>query len=166
MLDAISISHPAFLNDGLRIVEDESRHNAKSNIQLSLKGFNQLLELSYFYFLYWNDWKYARTLTWFKVYEFKNMLNKLNNAIVLRMLTSMPPRNKNLPRSAKRADNENDKKTMHVPTNALITIWGLTAITNCNRGPRVWPKSKNKYFVIMIAHITTRQILTWAESKA
>lgn len=43
-------------------------------------------------------------------------------AIALIMLTRIPPKNKNFPRSAKRADKEKETNTTHVPVNADTII--------------------------------------------
>lgn len=67
-----------------------------------------------------------------------------NNAIVLKMLMKIPPKNKKLPRSANNADALSDTNTTLVPINAVTTICGSTEITISNNGPIELPVKKPK----------------------
>ena len=76
--------------------------------------------------------------------ERMNKFAKLNNETVLKMDIKIPPKNKNFPRSAKSAAALNDTNTTLVPTNAVTTICGWTAMTWSNNGPNVCPDKKPK----------------------
>lgn len=81
----------------------------------------------------------ARKLTWYIICDWTKMLANPNNAIVLKMVMKMPPKNKKLPRLANSAEQLNDTNTTLVPTNAVTITAGSMEMTKSNSGPMVFP---------------------------
>lgn len=67
------------------------------------------------------------------------MLANPNNAIVLKMVMKMPPKNRKLPRLANNAEQLNETNTTAVPTRAVTTTAGSTEMTKSSSGPMVFP---------------------------
>lgn len=74
--------------------------------------------------------------------DFKNRLAKLNRVMVLSRLINKPPRNKKRPRCANNAAPLKPTNTVLVPTRAVTTILGSTAMTWASNGPNEWPDRK------------------------
>lgn len=62
-----------------------------------------------------------------------------NNAIVLKILMKIPPKNKKLPRSANSAEQLSETKTTTVPIKAVTTTWGSMKVTIFKSGPIEFP---------------------------